>query len=101
MIGIQTTYAIQSLGETAEEVAVTLHSGGWLGSRKTSRECPVAQYLRTAIPEVSGAVVGSEHVTVRAGARGDVAIGLTPAVAGFVLAFDVGVYPDLVAGAVA
>ena len=89
------TVAIRALGNSAEDVATVLQLGGWLGFRNNSSGCPVALYLSTVVPDAISAAVGSEQATVHVVDGDDVEVDLTPAVAGFVLAFDIGVYPEL------
>src|SRR3954447_2856157 len=91
----QLAYALRYLGETADEVASGLRFGGWLGLRNDASACPVARYLSTVIPGATGAAVGTEQATVHRVDGPDIEIDLTAAVADFVLAFDIGGFPDL------
>lgn len=93
----QAATALRSLGETAEDVATILQFGGWLGFRSNSSSCPVAMYLSTVVPNAISAAVGSDQATIHVVDGADVEVDLTPAVAGFVLAFDIGAYPELIA----
>ena len=91
----QAAGALRTLGDTAESVALTLLYGGWLGLRHSSTACPVALYLTAVLPDVIGVAVGSDEATIHPAGGTDIAVGLTPAVAGFVLSFDIGVFPEL------
>ncbi|XVV11769.1 hypothetical protein ACQP2X_44250 [Actinoplanes sp. CA-131856] len=88
---------LQALGENAEDIAHLLEYGGWRGLPHDANSCPIALYLRTVVNDVTSAAVGSEHATVHTAGGADITVSLTPAQAGFVLAFDLGVYPGLVA----
>ena len=88
---------LQALGDNAEDVAHLLQYGGWRGLPHNVNACPVALYLRTVVTDVTDAAVSSEQATVHTTDGAEVAVELSPAVAGFVLAFDIGAYPGLVA----
>ena len=90
---------LQALGDNAEDIAHLLQYGGWRGLPNDVHSCPVALYLRTVVTDVTDASVSSEEAKIHTADGSDVAVDLTPAVAGFVLAFDLGVYPGLVATA--
>ncbi|MCA2215815.1 hypothetical protein [Jidongwangia harbinensis] len=87
---------VNALGDNAEDVANLLRYGGWRGQPHDANTCPVALYLRTVVTDVTDAAVNSEQATVHTADGEDIEVELTPAVAGFVLAFDVGAYPELV-----
>lgn len=91
--------ALVALGNTAEKIALTLLNGGWRGQRHDSGACPIALYLMTVLPGVLGVVVGSDQATIHPAddAEPDIEVDLTTAVAGFVLAFDIGAFPKLIA----
>ena len=55
-----------------------------------------ALYLRTVVTDVTDAAVTSDHATIHTADGEDVEVALTQAVAGFVLAFDLGAYPALI-----
>lgn len=82
---------LAALGRTDDEVAATLRRLGITGRQFAVSHCPVANYLREhagmAHPNVSPRAVTTrnEHVTY------------VPApVAGFIRAFDLGYFPDLI-----
>lgn len=82
---------LAALGSTADAVAETLRRLGITGRPRAVNHCPVANYLREhagmAHPNVSPRAVTTrnEHVTY------------VPApVAGFIRAFDLGYFPDLI-----
>lgn len=87
---------LNALGENAEDVANLLLFGGWQGLQHSANACPVALYLRTVVTDVADASVSSERATIHTTDGDDVQVELTPAVAGFVLAFDIGAYGELV-----
>ena len=87
---------LNALGDNAEDVAHLLQFGGWRGLPHDVNACPVALYLRTVVTDVTDAAVSSERATIHTADGADVEVELTPAVAGFVLAFDIGAYPALV-----
>jgi hypothetical protein len=91
--------ALIALGDNAEQIAVTLLRGGWYGERHNSGACPIAHYLMTVLPEVLDLAVGSYQATLYtvSDTNPDIEIDLTEAVAGFVLTFDIGAYPELIA----
>lgn len=91
--------ALVALGDTAEKVAHTLMNGGWRGRPHESGTCPIALYLMTVLPGVLGVIVGSDRATIHPidEADADAEVHLTAAVAGFVLAFDIGAFPELIA----
>ena len=88
--------ALEALGDTAEKVALTLLNGGWHGPRHDSGACPIARYLEAVLSDVIGVAVGSDEVTIHSANGITTEVSLTPAVAGFVLAFDIGVFPKLI-----
>jgi hypothetical protein len=88
---------LQALGDNAEDVAHLLQYGGWRGLPHDTHACPVALYLRTVMTDVTDAAVSSEQAKVHTADGADIAVELSPAVAGFVLAFDIGAYPGLIA----
>jgi hypothetical protein len=87
---------LNALGDNAEDVAHLLEYGGWRGHRQDPDACPVALYLRTVVFNVAEAQVGRDRAKVRMTDGTDVIVHLPPAVAGFVVAFDVGAYPGLI-----
>jgi hypothetical protein len=93
------TLALHVLGDNAEEIAETLLNGNWLGRRHDSGACPIAVFLTAILPGVLGVVVGSNQLTIHPAddAEPDIEVDLPPAVAGFVLAFDIGAFPELIA----
>lgn len=88
---------LQALGDNAEDVAHLLQYGGWRGLPHNATSCPVALFLRTVVPDVTDAAVGSDQATVHTADGAQIEIDLPDAVAGFVLAFDIGAYPGLIA----
>ena len=91
--------ALRVLGDNAEDIAETLLNGYWLGRRHDSGACPIAVFLTAILPGVRGVVVGSNQLTIHPADESmpDVDVDLPPAVAGFVLAFDIGAFPELIA----
>lgn len=87
---------LDALGETAEDVAHLLEFGGWRGVPYCRDACPVALYLRTVVADATDATVSSGYATIRTIDGEHVEVRLTSAVEGFVLAFDLGVYPLLI-----
>lgn len=87
---------LNALGDNAEDVAHLLEYGGWRGLQHNLDACPVALYLRTVVTDVTEAQVGRKRAKVRTSDGTDVIVYLPPAVAGFVVAFDVGAYPRLI-----
>jgi hypothetical protein len=88
---------LQALGDNAEDVAHLLQYGGWRGLPHDVNSCPVALYLRTVVTDVTDAAVSSEQAKIHTIDGTEIAVELTPALAGFVLAFDLGAYPGLIA----
>ena len=88
---------LNALGDHAEDIAHLLQFGGWRGLPHDAHACPIALYLRTAVTDVTEAAVGSGKAIIRTTDGSRVEVELTPAAAGFVLAFDIGAYPALVA----
>ncbi|WP_430789041.1 hypothetical protein [Actinoplanes sp. G11-F43] len=91
--------ALHVLGDNAEDIAETLPNGNWLGRRHNSGACPIAVFLTAILPGVRGVVVGSNQLTIHPvdDNEPDIDVDLPPAVAGFVLAFDIGAFPELIA----
>jgi hypothetical protein len=87
---------LKALGDNAEDIANLLQFGGWRGLPHDAHACPIALYLRTVVTDVTEAAVSSDLATVHTSDGADIEVELTPAAAGFVLAFDVGAYPELV-----
>ncbi|MEV6629298.1 hypothetical protein AB0M54_00935 [Actinoplanes sp. NPDC051470] len=87
---------LNALGDNAEDVAHFLEYGGWRGLRSDLDACPVALYLRTVLVDVTDAKVGRKRAKVHTTDGADVVVTLPPAVAGFVVAFDVGAFPGLI-----
>lgn len=90
---------LQALGDNAEDIAHLLQYGGWRGLPNDVSSCPIALYLRTVMTEAVDAAVSSDEATIQTRDGVDITVDLTPAQAGFVLAFDVGAYPGLIATA--
>lgn len=90
---------LNALGDNAEDIAHLLQYGGWRGLPHDVNSCPIALYLRTVVTDVTDAAVSSEQAKVHTADGADITIELTAAQAGFVLAFDLGVYPGLIATA--
>ncbi|MEU4164877.1 hypothetical protein [Actinoplanes sp. NPDC026670] len=88
--------ALNALGDDAEKIGQTLFNGGWLGQPLDSGGCPIARYLTTVLPDVVGVAVGNDEVTVFPIDGPDVDVTLPLAVAGFVAAFDVDAFPELI-----
>ncbi|WP_157408664.1 hypothetical protein [Actinoplanes sp. N902-109] len=87
---------LNALGDNAEDVAHLLQFGGWRGLPHNINACPVALYLRTVVTDVTDAAVSSDYAMVHTSDGAEVSVDLSPAVAGFVLAFDLGTYPELI-----
>jgi hypothetical protein len=88
---------LNALGDNAEDIAHLLQYGGWRGLPHDVNTCPIALYLRTVVTDVTDAAVSSEQAKIHTTDGTEIAVELTPALAGFVLAFDLGVYPGLIA----
>ncbi len=88
--------ALQALGDNAEDVADLLRLGGWRGLPHSAIFCPIALYLRAAVTDVTDAAVGANQAAIQTTDGDHIEVQLTAAVAGFVLAFDIGAYPELV-----
>jgi len=88
---------LQALGDNAEDVAHLLQYGGWRGLPHDVNSCPIALYLRTVVTDVTDAAVSSEQAKIHTADGTEITVELTPALAGFVLAFDLGAYPRLIA----
>ena len=88
---------LQALGDNAEDVAHLLQYGGWRGLPHDVNSCPIALYLRTVVTDVADAAVSSEQAKIHTADGTEIAVQLTPALAGFVLAFDLDAYPGLIA----
>ena len=88
---------LQALGDNAEDIAHLLQYGGWLGLPNDISSCPIALYLRTVVTDAIDAAVSSDEATIHTRDGADITVDLTPAQAGFVLAFDIGAYPGLIA----
>jgi hypothetical protein len=86
---------VNALGDNAEGIATRLQFGGWHGLPHDARACPIALYLRTVMTGVTDAAVSAGQATVRTSGGAEIAVELTPAAAGFVTAFDMGAYPEL------
>ena len=87
---------LKALGSNAEDVARLLEYGGWRGLPNDLDSCPVALYLKTVVTDVTEAKVSTEVAKVRTADGALVVADLPPAVAGFVMAFDVGAFPTLI-----
>lgn len=102
--------ALTALGTTPNAVATNLSAMGFRGCRDQESNCPVAHYLLASVPGMASVGVFAERVvsgTDRVerfdsghaecfdiGLINEV-VELPNAVAQFVLAFDLGDYPDL------
>jgi hypothetical protein len=87
---------LNALGDNAEDVARMLQFGGWRGHPSDHHSCPVALYLRTVVTDVADAAVDSSKAVVHTVDGTAVRVDLPPAVAGFVVGFDVGAFPRLI-----
>lgn len=86
---------LYALGDTVEDVAYTLRQLGVTGCKAKADQCPIANYLRD--------YAGVERPAVGPGTFTDAAgfvQGMPPAVSQFIIMFDAGGYPDLIAPAV-
>jgi hypothetical protein len=89
--------ALQALGDNAEDIAHLLQYGGWRGLPNDVNSCPIALYLRTVVSDVTDVSVSADQAKAHTVDGADITVDLTPAQAGFVLAFDIGAYPGLIA----
>lgn len=86
---------LQSLGDTQNDVAASLRKLNCRGHRNSGGECPVARFLIWA---GCTDVFVDHHIFSATAPNGQQVCCSTPrAAAAFVLRFDDGVYPDLVA----
>lgn len=81
------------LGTSPDQVAESLKNQGCLGSPYSDEYCPVAKYLRKETQ--SYVSVSTRHAYFEP-TFSDKGIPLPSAVAGFVVWFDAGIFPDLV-----
>jgi len=98
------TAALKALGSTAAKVADTLARTGYSGQRGDEASCPIARYLRAAIPDATDAYVGvvnpQHDDSQRAGiclfdGTGWVDVALPSSAVAFIDAFDDGAYDEL------
>src|SRR5205823_2121984 len=94
----------KALGSTAAKVAAALARAGYSGHRGDEASCPIAWYLRAAIPDATDAYVGvvnpQHDDSQRAGiclldGTGWVDVALPFGAAAFIDAFDDGAYDEL------
>lgn len=87
--------ALRGMGRNREQVAAYLAKRRAQGYRHNCFHCPIANYLRQVLPvDVEYQItVGFSYASV-----GDAIVDLTKAQMDFVDAFDLGLYPKLVAG---
>lgn len=95
------TEALVRLGDTPEVIAASLYKLGIRGKRLDGCDCPLAKYLGT-VCDVDAVEVESSRVTVTTGFYNDGEpdtswVPTSAAVAGFVMMFDDGFFPELVA----
>jgi hypothetical protein len=82
--------ALAALGDTPDAVAETLRAGGWRGQRASCESCPLARYLAGSF--------GGEWMSASTETLAPFGWVRHPQpVAEFVVRFDRGHYPDLVA----
>jgi hypothetical protein len=86
--------ALRDLGETADDVAQTLIERGVRGIQGKADCCPVANYLRGAVPGLSPEILNDDDYTLVSSDQ--VSLYVPLAVHVFVEEFDQGVYPLLV-----
>lgn len=80
---------LNSMGNTADEVAAFLKEKGIKGNRAAAGSCPVAVYMRSQGGDATAAVFG------RYGNQ-EYSVHVPDPVYAFIVAFDSGVYPELV-----
>jgi len=96
-------YLLADLGDSPDAVAETLRAAGITGVREVGSACPVANWLHHQEPTLGDLEVSEEEVALllsdddEPGDHFEWVI-QTDAVADFIVRFDHGHYPDLVAG---
>lgn len=89
------TALLAALGDTPNAVAEALRAGGFRGTPRTSRTCPIARYLQFhGVPDV--AMTGTVEWSSGQIRPARQFVRLPDACMWFVTAFDAGKHPDLV-----
>jgi hypothetical protein len=89
----QAAEALNSLGDTPDEIAENLRGAGFRGLQNNGRECPCGSCLQDHFPGVIPHVASTCVYITGTADRGP----LGEAVQDFIYRFDAGLYPDLVA----
>lgn len=92
----QVNATIAALGDSADQIAATLDAKGIRGRRGRACDCPVARYLLTSIPDLNGVYVSSGSIGAYTKTV-SVEMYTRPGLVAFIVAFDDGAYPQLVA----
>ena len=88
-------YALEALGDSANEVAEFLAVGGWTGHRSNASGCPIAIYLGAVVPNVSAVHVTPYTVEVFTTDGEEIETPTPIGPSDFVSLFDQGAYDDL------
>lgn len=91
-VAARTAELFTALGNTKQTVADRLLEAGHFGEAGSAVGCPVARYLTAALPLDFIYVDDSDAIYV-----GTTWVDVPEAVAEFIVAFDRGAYPDLIA----
>lgn len=92
--------ALAALGDTVETIAAALLANGCTGRTASAAHCPIAYYLRDAVPDLDAQdiQIGTDDAGLWNEPHGyAIDVDLPWPVAAFVTAFDCGAYPELVA----
>lgn len=82
--------ALEALGTTANAVARNLEAMGFKGCRSNSSNCPVANYLLSALPDARSVAVEFGYVWARDANGVKLDVGWTDAIGDFIELFDDG-----------
>jgi len=86
---------LSALGETAVDVAAFLSIGGWYGVRCDPEHCPVANYLRNVMPNLTAVAASVNGISITTNDGESVHIATPRGPAAFIAEFDDGAFSDL------
>jgi hypothetical protein len=91
------TGQLATLGQTADAIADRLAALGITGYRFESDRCPIAHYLFRRDPSLRAVNVLDDVIEISTGTGADITVTAPDPINHFVICFDVGHYPRLVA----
>jgi hypothetical protein len=93
----QITSLLDNLGNSAEEVALSLSNLNIKGLQMNSRQCPISNYLRSKYQNMKFLAVSSVHITFKITNENLAQINTSKPIEEFITNFDIGKFQELIA----